>query len=352
MLLIFVRHVYFYVYPCKEMKKNSALLRIPFLTAVTFVFFLFIGCEDPEPEQTGYIQTVPQGTFPELGHDGPYFEDSIYFGREQYIEYHAGSLPIILSAPHGGWKEPTEISDRTEGTTITDINTYQLTRVIMDTLMARFGGKPHVILCLLERLKLDANRDVDEAAGGNLYAERAWEEYHHYLDIAKELVTMNHGSGIVFDIHGHGENPDGYYDLRTWLGYLIKGDELDLPDEDLNTTAFKNQSSIKALADSSTYAFINILRGETSFGTIMDSLGYACVPSVIDLGPAGSRYFSGGYITARYGSRDGGIISAIQVELPQPGIRDLEENWSSYASAFATAVGAYYGHHLGRNMQP
>ena len=71
-----------------------------------------------------------------------------------------------------------------------------------------------------------------------------------------------------------------------------------------------------------------------------------------DLGPAGSRYFSGGYITARYGSSNGGIISAIQVELPQPGIRDFEENWSSYASAFATTVGAYYGHHLGRNMQP
>ena len=135
---------------------------------------------------------------------------------------------FILSAGHGGWKEPTEIPDRTEGTTVTDINTYQLTKVIMDTLTARFGGKPHVILCLLERLKLDANREIEEAAGGNLYAERAWEEYHHYLDIAKELVTMNHGSGILFDIHGHGENPDGFYDLRTWLGYLIKGDELDL----------------------------------------------------------------------------------------------------------------------------
>jgi hypothetical protein len=222
----------------------------------------------------------------------------------------------------------------------------------MDTLTARFGGKPHVILCLLERLKLDANREIEEAAGGNLYAERAWAEYHHYLDIAKELVTMNHGSGIVFDIHGHGENPDGFYDLRTWLGYLIKGDELDLPDEELNTNAFKNKSSIRVLADSSAYTFINIVRGETSFGTIMDSLGYACVPSVNDLGPAGSRYFSGGYITARHGSRDGGIISAVQVELPQPGIRDTEENWSSYASAFATAVGAYYFHHLGRSVQP
>jgi len=112
----------------------------------------------------------------------------VSFRREKYIEYHSGSLPIILSAAHGGWKEPTEIPDRTEGTMVTDINTYQLTKVIMDTLTARFGGKPHVILCLLERLKLDANRDVDEAAGGNLYAERAWEEYHHYLDIAKERL--------------------------------------------------------------------------------------------------------------------------------------------------------------------
>ena len=334
------------------MKKVKALLKIPFLTAITLVSPFFIGCEDPEPEQTGYIQTVPQDTFPELGYDGPYFEDSIYFGREEYIEYHSGSLPIIISAGHGGWKEPTEIPDRTEGTTVTDINTYQLTKVIMDTLTARFGGKPHVILCLLERLKLDANREIEEAAGGNLYAKRAWEEYHHYLDIAKELVTMNHASGILFDIHGHGENPDGFYDLRTWLGYLIKGDELDLPDEELSTNTFKNKSSIRVLADSSAYTFINIVRGSTSFGTILDSLGYACVPSVNDLGPAGSRYFSGGYITVRHGSRDGGIISAVQVELPQPGIRDTEENWSSYASAFATAVGAYYSYHLEQNIQP
>ena len=334
------------------MKKIRASQIIPIPTTVTFIFSLFIGCEDPEPEQTGYIPIIPQDTFPELGHDGPYFEDSIYFGREEYIEYYSGSLPIILSAAHGGWKEPAEIPDRIEGTTVTDINTYQLTRVIMDTLTARFGGRPHVILCLLERLKLDANQDREEAAEGNVYAERAWSEYHHYLAIAKELVTMNHGSGIVFDIHGHGDNPDGYYDLRTWLGYLIKGDELDLPDEELNPEVFKNKSSIRALADSSAYAFINILRGETSFGTIMDSLGYECVPSINDLGPAGSRYFSGGYITARHGSRDGGIISAIQVELPQPGIRDTGENWSKYASAFATAVGAYYGYHLGRSIQP
>ena len=258
------------------MKKNKSKLKFQFLIVITFVVFFFITCEDSK-----------QDRFPELGHDGPYVENSIYFGHGEYIEYHSGSLPIILSASHGGWMEPTEIADRTQGITAIDTNTYQLTKVIMDTLTARFGGKPHVILCLLKRLKLDVNREVIEAAEGNIYGERAWAEYHHYLDIAKELVTVNHGSGIVFDIHGHGENPDGYYDLRTWLGYLIKGYELDLTDEELNTIDFKNKSSIKVLVDSSSHSFINILRGETSFGSIMDSLGYECVPSVNALGPAG-----------------------------------------------------------------
>tara|TARA_B100000470_G_scaffold205834_1_gene180790 strand:- start:381 stop:1352 length:972 start_codon:yes stop_codon:yes gene_type:complete len=323
------------------MKRDKSKLKFQFLIVMTFVLFFFITCEDSK-----------QDSFPELGHDGPYVENSIYFGHGKYIEYHSGSLPIILSASHGGWMEPTEISDRTQGVTTIDTNTYQLTKVIMDTLTARFGGKPHVILCLLKRLKLDVNREVIEAAEGNIYGERAWEEYHHYLDIAKELVTVNHGSGIVFDIHGHGENPDGYYDLRTWLGYLIKGNELDLTDEELNTIDFKNKSSIKVLADSSSHSFINILRGETSFGSIMDSLGYECVPSVNALGPAGSRYFSGGYITARHGSSEEGIISAIQIELPEPEIRDTEENWSRYASAFATAVNRYYELHLEKNIQP
>ena len=323
------------------MKKDKSKLKFQFLIVMTFVLFFFITCEDSK-----------QDSFPELGHDGPYVENSIYFGHGKYIEYHSGSLPIILSASHGGWMEPTEIADRTQGVTAIDTNTYQLTKVIMDTLTARFGGKPHVILCLLKRLKLDVNREVIEAAEGNIYGERAWEEYHHYLDIAKELVTVNHGSGIVFDIHGHGENPDGYYDLRTWLGYLIKGNELDLTDEELNTIDFKNKSSIKVLADSSSHSFINILRGETSFGSIMDSLGYECVPSVNALGPAGSRYFSGGYITARHGSSEEGIISAIQIELPEPEIRDTEENWSRYASAFATAVNRYYELHLEKNIQP
>ena len=35
-----------------------------------------------------------------------------YFGRSNYIEYIAGDLPIIISAPHGGALIPAEMPDR------------------------------------------------------------------------------------------------------------------------------------------------------------------------------------------------------------------------------------------------
>lgn len=35
-----------------------------------------------------------------------------YFGRNDYVEYIPGELPVVLSAPHGGSLEPEEIAPR------------------------------------------------------------------------------------------------------------------------------------------------------------------------------------------------------------------------------------------------
>ena len=314
---------------------------------------IMVGCEEPtdDPgENIPPVDTTETDTIPALGHDGPYYADSIYYGREKYVEYHAGNLPIILSAPHGGWKTPDEIADRTYGTTVTDANTYELTKTIMDTLTARFGGKPHVIFSQLKRTKLDPNRESEEAAQGEKYAMRAWEEYHYYIETAKSQITSQFGSGILFDMHGHGINPDGVYDLRSWLGYLIQSDDLDLSDSDLNKDSFKNESSIRTLVDSSSYSFIEVLRGQYSLGTLLDSLGFGCVPSMNDPGPGGSRYFTGGYITRRHGSIDGGMISAIQIEAPKPTIRENQATRSKFAHAMGIATGIFYEKHLGRSL--
>ena len=327
-----------------------------FILRLIYLFlFLFIACEDnKETNETQVVvpkDTVEVEVFPELGHDGPYQSGKVYFGREKYIEYYAGNLPIILSAPHGGQLTPDEISDRTYGTFVTDLNTYELTKTIMDSMIVRFGGYPHVILCKLKRTKLDANRDSIEAAQEDKYALRAWQEYHHYIEVAKKKITNDQGSGLFLDIHGHGINPDGFYDLRTWLGYLISSEELDQSNGVLNTNSYQSKSSISAWVDSSSYSFIEVLRGKVSFGSILDSLGYKSLPSINDLSPDGMRYFSGGYNTARHGSRSGGVISSIQIELPKPGIRDNQSTWSSYSKALNSTISEYYNIHLNRNIK-
>ncbi|MDC0234970.1 hypothetical protein OAK09_01340 [Candidatus Marinimicrobia bacterium] len=333
---------------------NKILNHIIINTLIYLLFFLFIGCEESkeskEIDDITPVDTTKEEVFPALGHDGPYQSGNVYYGRESYIEYHAGNLPIILSAPHGGRSTPDEIPDRTYGTTVTDDNTYELTKTVMDTMIARFGGRPHVILCQLKRTKLDANRDSVEAAQDDKYALRAWQEYHHYIDIAKKKIETDYGSGLFFDMHGHGKNPDGFYDLRNWLGYLLSGSELDLSDAVLNTNSFKNESSIRSLVDSSSFSFIEVLRGANSFGAILDSIGFKSVPSVNDPGPNGMRYFSGGYNTVRHGSKNGGMISAIQVEAPKPGIRENQTTWSKFSSAFVSTIKIYYTKHLKRNL--
>ena len=61
------------------------------------------------------------------------------FGRERYVEYIPGTLPIVLSAPHGGREKPTELPDRTEGTFAFDVNTQELARAIDEAFVSRTG---------------------------------------------------------------------------------------------------------------------------------------------------------------------------------------------------------------------
>ena len=59
-----------------------------------------------------------------------YIPGEIYYGRNNYIEYHAGEVPLIFSAPHGGNLTPSEIPDRTSGTLVTDSYTKETTIAI------------------------------------------------------------------------------------------------------------------------------------------------------------------------------------------------------------------------------
>ena len=253
------------------------------------------------------------------------------FGTSEYVEHIVGDLPIILSAPHGGDLRPDVIPDRTQGTTINDANTQELTRAIQRALLNRTGRHAHVVINRLHRSKLDANRDLDEAAQGHPDAERAWAEFHAFTDSAKARVTEAWGSGLYLDLHGHAHPIE-----RLELGFLLSRNELNGTDALLNGRA--HESSLRALASSVDTPFSALVRGPTSVGSLLEAQGVRAVPSNADPRPDADPYFTGGYNTNRHGSIGGGSIDAIQIEHHRPGLRDTEANREAYAEHLADAL--------------
>jgi hypothetical protein len=274
-----------------------------------------------------------------------YTPGSTYFGSSQYVEYIAGDLPVIFSAPHGGALEPTEIPVRTVGpcgpevTTVTDANTEDLVRQIRTAFFSRTGRHPHIVINRLDRSRLDANREVVEGACGNLAAAQAWREYHAFLDAAKARVLADHGRGWYTDVHGH-----GHAIARLELGYELSATTLRRPDAELDGgPPFETSSSIRTFSQQSGLSFSAALRGPTALGTLLAAAGYPAVPSQQDPAPnVGEAYFNGGYSTDRHACSNGGQICGVQIEANNAGVRSSATNRSN----FATTIAAVYARYL------
>lgn len=225
------------------------------------------------------------------------------------IEVHAGDLPIILSAPHGGHLTPEEIPTRTTGRNGQDKGTRELTLDLADALEDLTGQRPIVVINNLHRRKLDANREIVEAAEGDPRAEAAWEDYHSAIAAAREEVVDRHEAGLFLDVHGH-DHPNDWLEL----GYLLDNDDLAASDADLDGAGFEGTTSITELVDRSGQPLSALVRGEASFGARMEARGYASVPSPGTPGPGDEAFYDGGYNTEQYGSLDGGTVSGFQLE--------------------------------------
>ena len=271
-----------------------------------------------------------------------YIAGQFYSDSHNFIDYQAGNLPIVLGAPHGGYLEPAEIPDRTWGTTVRDARTQELARSFSAIIHEQTGGYAHVVICKLARIKMDANRDVDEAAQGNRLAQEAWAAWHLFIDVAKDTILARYGQGLYIDLHGHGHEID-----RLELGYLITGSELELTDQEMIDQDLAAESSIRALSQTTSASFPELLRGSNSLGTLLQIRGYASVPSQWIRDPGGAPFFSGGYNTLRHGSRDGGTMSAVQIECYRTGVRDSEANREAFATALVSSLEIFFETHFG-----
>jgi len=274
-----------------------------------------------------------------------YTAGETYFSDQQYIEFQTGNFPLIISAPHGGILKPEEIPDRDcSGCVYTrDTRTQELARFLAEAIQEEIGCFPHLVINRLHRSKLDANRDLMEASDSNEETAPYWEAYHDWIKLARDSVTKYFGKGLFLDIHGHGHNIQ-----RVEIGYLLSGSTLRRNDFDLDNGAFADQSSIRSLAGGleQNLSFSELIRGDDSFGTLLEDRSYPSVPSVIDLSPSsGDSYFSGGFNTRTYGSIEEGKIDAIQLEFNFQGVRDSDSNVKKVAEELAEVVLVYLKKH-------
>ncbi len=272
-----------------------------------------------------------------------YTPGETYFGENEYIEFKAGNLPIIISAPHGGGLEPVEIPDRDCAgcVYVRDSRTQELIRQMSDAIFEEFGCYPYIIINRLHRRKLDANREIGDAADGDPMAEQAWAEFHDFIQAAKDSITQNFGRGLYLDLHGHGHDIQ-----RLELGYRISRSELQMTDGELN--GLVNEASIRSLVynNLNNLTLSQLLRGEDSFGEFYENELFPAVPSQTDPFPMGSDpFFSGGYNTGRHGSEIEGVIDGIQIECNWEGVRNTSANREVFATATAQALRSYLEKH-------
>ncbi len=244
-----------------------------------------------------------------------YLPGNSYFDSTGFIEYLAGNLPIIISVPHGGYLEPDSLPNCPNCAMVRDAYTQEIGRGLSEALYQETGCYPHVIINLLHRKKMDANRNLEEATGGFPLMEQAWYGYHRFIDSSKVQIVNNYDRGLFLDLHGHGHDIQ-----RIEIGYLLTKSELQLTYAELNTDEFIQESSIHILATDNvqTLEHADLLRGTHSFGTLLDDKGFPSVPSTSDPFPlANDPYFTGGYNTRRHGSIDQGDTDGMQLEFNQ-----------------------------------
>lgn len=233
-----------------------------------------------------------------------------------------GDSAIILSAPHGGTKPIPGVPPR-EGTgvkqfaTVRDDGTEVLAPQVAQRLEKLTGKKPHLVVALFQRKGVDVNRPANDAFESEK-AKPYYEAYHAALAKARQAVIARHGRGLLIDIHGQGADPDAI---------------------------FRGTNGLKTASHLIDRSGKGALLGKGGLFGELEIRKHTIIPANDSDALEDPRY-NGGYIVRTYGSREGGTVDAVQLELGSrlrraPG-RD------AFADDLAASIAAFAANHLPR----
>jgi N-formylglutamate amidohydrolase len=122
----------------------------------------------------------------------------------KYFEIGKGTVPIILSCPHGGYKEPKRVPDKIMGTQTPDRNTFFIAKQILWELYNR-DIHLYYILNKIHRSKVDVNRPPRSKLAFNhssIEAKNIHQQYHDQLLNFSQECVLNFNKALVIDLHG------------------------------------------------------------------------------------------------------------------------------------------------------
>ncbi|MDM0001182.1 N-formylglutamate amidohydrolase [Variovorax sp. J22P240] len=253
----------------------------------------------------------------------------IDFNATNLVARHRGTLPVLITCPHGGVADvpgvPLPRSGR-EGCLFEpsrDVDTNLIAAGAAQRVLEIFGEAPYAVIAEFHRKFIDANRsrecgfEVDAAAP-------FYDEYHDTVRaFVDEIRADNGGLGLLFDIHGTGGIPSD--PAQIFLG-----------------TARDEEDGIARLraADPQVLARRRSLRG------FLEGAGYRVSPP----DPNGTEVpqFNGGFTIRTYGSSHPDGLDAMQLEITRPLRTDPLERGrliEVLAFAFGNLVSRYADSH-------
>jgi N-formylglutamate amidohydrolase len=125
---------------------------------------------------------------------------------DSLIDVQRGTLPIVITAPHGGSTDIPKVPLRTNRdafrfVTGMDQNTSHLAHTMANELEKRLGAKPYFVTARFHRKYIDANRAAEHAYESPA-AKPYYDGYHDTIAEFCREILKNHGTGLLIDVHG------------------------------------------------------------------------------------------------------------------------------------------------------
>jgi len=209
----------------------------------------------------------------------------------------SGTLPIILTAPHGGRQAipgvpPRNVEGKPKsgaGYVVTvDSETDRLTLAIAAEIKALTGKDVYLVIARFHRRYIDANRPP-AIAFDDPQASPYYDHYHQTIRRFVDEVRKNYRDGLLIDVHGQSRFPDN----------LVRG-------------TMNGRSVTRLIARAGAPA----ITGPTGLFGQLEHNGFRIFPdnTVPPIGRNENGGYSGGFTNAHYGSHTAHGIDVVQFE--------------------------------------